>query len=186
VTHAYTFLKAVLFVGKGLYFSQFQDAFFKNLKPCKTIIATTHLTNSTSLPWNSSLNCSLVFSFQSLFRYLHNARGHSCLPLFVCLFVYSFIWLFSLFTFQMLPPFPVPPLKHPIPSLSPCFYEGAPPPTHPLPPPRPRSPLHWASSLHRSKGLSSHWCPTSPSSATYTAGAMGPSMYTYVLMYGPV
>ena len=37
-------------------------------------------------------------------------------------------------------------------------------------------PFSRASSLHRTKGLSSHWCPTKPSSATYTAGDMGPSM----------
>jgi hypothetical protein len=35
-----------------------------------------------------------------------------------------------------------------------------------------------ASSLPRTKGLSSHWCMTRPSSATYAAGAMGPSMWT--------
>ena len=33
-----------------------------------------------------------------------------------------------------------------------------------------------ASSLHRTMGLSSHWYPTNPSSFTYAAGAMGPSM----------
>ncbi|EDL36965.1 mCG148278 [Mus musculus] len=33
------------------------------------------------------------------------------------------------------------PLSHP---LSPCFYEGVPPNTHPLPPPWPAIPLHWA------------------------------------------
>jgi hypothetical protein len=43
-------------------------------------------------------------------------------------------------------------------------------------------PYTWASSLHRTKGLSSHWCPTRPSSATYAAGAMGPSMCTLWLM----
>jgi hypothetical protein len=30
--------------------------------------------------------------------------------------------------------------------------------------------------LHRTDGLSCHWCPTKPSCATYAAGAMGPSM----------
>ena len=38
------------------------------------------------------------------------------------------------------------------------------------------SPYTGASNPHRTKGLSSHWCPTRPSSATYTARAMGPSM----------
>jgi hypothetical protein len=47
---------------------------------------------------------------------------------------FFFYWIFSLFTFQMLFPFPV--------SLtpSPCFYEGVPPPTCPLPPPCPGFP----------------------------------------------
>jgi hypothetical protein len=30
--------------------------------------------------------------------------------------------------------------------------------------------------LHRTKGLSSQWWPTRPSSATYAAGAMSPTM----------
>jgi len=34
------------------------------------------------------------------------------------------------------------------------------------------------SSLGRTKGFSSHWCPTRPSSLTYAAGAMGQSMYS--------
>jgi hypothetical protein len=38
-------------------------------------------------------------------------------------------WLFYLFTFQMLFPFPVS-LSSPHPFPPPCFYEGAPPPTH--------------------------------------------------------
>jgi hypothetical protein len=33
-------------------------------------------------------------------------------------------------------------------------------------------PYTGALSLHRTKGLSSHWCTTRPSSATYVAGAM--------------
>jgi hypothetical protein len=34
-------------------------------------------------------------------------------------------------------------------------------------------------SLHRTKGLPSHWCPIRLSSVTYVvAGAMGPSMCT--------
>ena len=39
-----------------------------------------------------------------------------------------------------------------------------------------------ASSLHRAQDLSSHWCPTRQSSATYAAGAMGPSIYTLWLV----
>jgi hypothetical protein len=49
---------------------------------------------------------------------------------------------------------------------------------HPFPPPHPGIPDVGSSSLHRTMGLSSHWCPTRLSSATYMAGAMGPSMCT--------
>jgi hypothetical protein len=51
--------------------------------------------------------------------------------------------LFSLFTFQLLSPFPVSPLQPPIPSLSPCFYEDPPLPTDLLPPHCPRILLCW-------------------------------------------
>jgi hypothetical protein len=40
-------------------------------------------------------------------------------------------------------------------------------------------PYTGASSLHKTKGLSSHWCPIRLSSATYEARAMGPSMCTF-------
>ena len=53
-------------------------------------------------------------------------------------------WLFYLFTFQMLSPFPVSPSQAPYPFPLPCLSEGAPQLAH--------------------------------SSATYPAGAMGPSM----------
>jgi hypothetical protein len=39
-------------------------------------------------------------------------------------------------------------------------------------------PYTGTSNALKPKGLSSHWCPTSPSSATYAAGAMGSSMCT--------
>ena len=39
-------------------------------------------------------------------------------------------------------------------------------------------PYTGTSSLHRTKGLSSHWWPTRPFSATYSAGAMSPTMCT--------
>jgi hypothetical protein len=44
------------------------------------------------------------------------------------------------------------------------------------------SPYVGASSLHRTKGLSFHWCLTRPSSATYPPGVMGPSMCTLWLV----
>ena len=56
---------------------------------------------------------------------------------------------------------------------SPFFYEGVPPPTY-FCFPTLAFPYTGALSLHWTKGLSSHWCPTRPSSATYTAGAMSP------------
>ena len=96
----------------------------------------------------------------------------------------KFYWLFYLFTFQSYPPSWFPLHKPPIPSHSLYFYEGAshtPKCTHfhltdlafPYP---------GASSLHRTKGLPSNWCQIRPSSATYAAGGMGPSMCTLWLV----
>jgi hypothetical protein len=53
------------------------------------------------------------------------------------------------------------PLSH-HPSL--CLYEGASPPIHHSSLPTLAFPYTGALSLHRTKGLSSHWCPTRPSS----------------------
>jgi hypothetical protein len=58
-------------------------------------------------------------------------------------FFFHFYWLFYLFTFQLLSPFPVSPLQTPIPCPSPCLWEGAPPFTHPLLPQYPSVPLPW-------------------------------------------
>jgi hypothetical protein len=79
----------------------------------------------------------------------------------------------------MLSPFPVPPTENPLSlSPSPCFYDGIPcPPTHFFLPIL-KFLYTGASSLQRNKDLSSHGCLTRPSSATYAAGAMGPSMCT--------
>jgi hypothetical protein len=71
----------------------------------------------------------------------------------------------------MLSSFLVSPPKPPILSPSPCSA------THPLLLPC-TGPYTGASSPLRTKGLSSHWCPTRPSSATYLAGPMGLSMCT--------
>ena len=100
--------------------------------------AGTHPRDAMQLPklWLfSSCVCTLAFAFpmeceqKSLFRFLKN-------------------WIFYLFTFQMLSPFLIPPTqKPPIPSPSSYFYEGVPPPTHPLPPPCPCIPLHWGIEL---------------------------------------
>jgi hypothetical protein len=68
----------------------------------------------------------------------HNNVKHS-----FCLFSFFFVGYF-LFTFQTLSSFLVSLLQPPyaIP-CSPCFYEGAPLPTHPLLPHYPSTPLHW-------------------------------------------
>jgi hypothetical protein len=88
-----------------------------------------------------------------------------------------FYWIFYLFTFQMLASFLISPQKPPIPSLLLLLLWGC-APTHPLPPPALIFLYTGALSLKRTKGLFSHRCWTRPSSATYTAGAMGPSMWT--------
>jgi hypothetical protein len=78
--------------------------------------------------------------------------------------------------------------KIPYATPCPCFSEGVPPPNqslwppHPLPPPHPGILLTGASCLHSTKVLSSHWCLTRPSYATYAAGAMGPSICTLWLV----
>jgi hypothetical protein len=78
----------------------------------------------------------------------------------------------------MLSPFPISPYP-----VNPHYILPFPPSMRVLPHPPTHShltslalPYTRASSLHRTKGLSFHWCPTKPSSATYAAGAMGPSL----------
>jgi len=51
----------------------------------------------------------------------------------------------------------------PIPISMPCYYVGE-------------------MSLHKTKGFSSYWCWTMPSSATYVAGIMSPSVCTHWLV----
>ena len=66
-------------------------------------------------------------------------------------FFLIFIGYFTYLTFQTLFPFPLSSLKTPYPSFPssiplwdpPCFYEGACPPTHQLPPYHTSMPLHW-------------------------------------------
>jgi hypothetical protein len=72
----------------------------------------------------------------------------------------------------MLPPSQVPSLETPITAPSPCFYEIVPLLNHPLSLPILAFLYTGKSSLHRTKGLSFHWCPRKPSSAPYAAGAM--------------
>ena len=77
-------------------------------------------------------------------------------------------------------PFPgLPPSRKPsIPSSFPLLQWGCSSTLTPTPPPRPI--LGHLLSLHRTKDLSSHYCLTRPSSATYAPRAMGSSMCTLV------
>jgi hypothetical protein len=88
---------------------------------------------------------------------------------------WNFYWLFYLFTFQILSQFPSSKsLSH----LYSCFYEVLPyPSTHSR-----LISLARASSLHKTQGLPSHWCQIRPSSATYAAGTIGPSMCSLWLL----
>jgi hypothetical protein len=84
-------------------------------------------------------------------------------------------WIFSLFTFHILPHFHIPPS---------CLYSPPSPDSMRVFPHPPCLVLSYtgALSLHRTKGLSSHWCLTISSSAIYAAGAIGPSMCSLLLM----
>jgi hypothetical protein len=105
------------------------------------------------------------------------------LLLFLFFLVLSFLLNFFYLYFKRCPYFQgyPSPRKPPIPSRLPLLLWGC-SPTHPLLPHHPQIPLHWVSSLHRTKDFSSHWCPTRPFSATYMARAMGTSMCTPWLM----
>ena len=98
---------------------------------------------------------------------------------------FLFYLIFSLFTFQMLPPFQIFPLETSYPILPPpasmrvLFH--LPTPTYSCLPVL-VFPYTEASNTLRPKGLSAHWCSTRPSSATYAARAMGPSMCTLWLI----
>jgi hypothetical protein len=101
-----------------------------------------------------------------------------CVCVCVCVCI-LFIYLSNIIPFPGFPSANL--LSHP---PSPCFYEVAPPTPNrsnfhfnPLP-----FPYTGASSLHRTKGLSSHWCQIRPSSAAYVAVAKSPSMCTLWLM----
>ena len=95
-----------------------------------------------------------------------------------------FYWIFYLSTFQMLSHFPVSPPETPYP-IPPQLLLWLCSPTCPNTPASHQViPLHWGMELLRSKGLSSHWCPTRTSSAIYASEAMGPSMWTlWLLVY---
>ena len=91
-----------------------------------------------------------------------------CVCVCVCVFIFFldifFIYISNVFSFPGLP-FRNP-LSH---TPSPCLYESASPtpPTHPHPPAL-AFPYTGASNTLRPKGLSSHLCPTRPSSSMYS------------------
>jgi hypothetical protein len=99
-----------------------------------------HVLTSTKHPL-CCLKCQIKFTLKVLSNICSRIQGREFYFLFI------FYWILSLFTVQMLSPFlvsltPRYTLSHP---PSPCFYEGVPPPTHPLPPPCPRFPYIGAS-----------------------------------------
>ena len=63
------------------------------------------------------------------------------------------------------------------PPISPCLYQGASPPTHPLPSSWAGIPLHWNIKYTQAQGHLNPLLPTRSYSATYPTGTMSPSMY---------
>ena len=100
-------------------------------------------------------------------------------------FIHFFYWIFSLFTFQVLCTFLVPsPTKclcHPPPPSSMRVFLYPPNHFHLPPSISLQWDIYWVF-IGLRKDLSSHWCLTSPSSATYAAGAMcTPCLIVYSL-----
>jgi hypothetical protein len=143
-----------------------------------------------------------MLNFLKLYTCCNNCfKNETCSSLFfLILLTILFIYISNVI---LLPSFPSKiSLSHP---RSPCFYEGAPPPTHPptptpthppthshTHPPTPNfqlialaSPYTGSSSLHRTKGFSSNWFEIRQSSATYATGAMGHSICIAWLMLVP-
>jgi len=89
---------------------------------------------------------------------------------------FFFYWIFKIYILNVIP-FPVSPPEtcYPISHLSASVrvLPYTPTPSHP------DIPLHWGISLDRTKGFSSHWFPTRPSSATHADGAIGLSLCTF-------
>jgi hypothetical protein len=83
-----------------------------------------------------------------------------------------FYWLFYLFTIKMLSPFSFPSTKLLSKSSHHCFFDGLLPHTHPLLPTAIALPNIGSLSLHKIKGLPSHWCQIRQPSAKYASGAM--------------
>ena len=86
--------------------------------------------------------------------------------------------LFYVTTFQISSPFPGFPSANPLshPPLS-CFYEGAPPPIHPLLPLHPSIPLHW--------GIKPSWDQGSPLPLVLDKAPSAPSVLSQLFHWGP-
>ena len=113
---------------------------------------------------NHFLNWQLIYVCPSHFVYQSQ---------WVLLFVFHLFFFLDIFFINIsniMPFLSFPPGKPPPYPISPASMRVLPqPPTHSLPPPLPSISYTGASSLHRTKGLTSPWWPTRPSSATYEA-----------------
>jgi hypothetical protein len=101
-----------------------------------------------------------------------------CLNVFYFVFV-LFYFLLDIFLIYISNVIPFP--GFPTPNPYPFPFSPAHQPTHSQLPAL-AFPYTGASNLHRTKGFSSLWCLTRPSSATDEAGTMGPSMCTLWLV----
>jgi hypothetical protein len=88
----------------------------------------------------------------------------------------TFVLVILFLHYKYYPPCQFP--LHELPTLHPppCFYEGAPPPNHPSLPHLPSIPLCRGIKSSLDQGSLLPLMPHKKSSATYAAGAMGPSM----------
>jgi hypothetical protein len=95
--------------------------------------------------WKVKYKSTMLYTFKKLFKIICQRSGYWE---FVCLLN----WIFSLFTLQMLSPFPVSPWSPPIPFSLPCFYKSIPALTHPPTP----------SALPSQSPTLGHWAFTGP------------------------
>jgi hypothetical protein len=136
----------------------------------------------------------IVLQTTSMYTYIHSwcllkplvPSAHKR-PHFIIIFIfYYFYCIFSLFTFQMFSPFQDSPSEPPYPiPPSPCLFEDAPPPIHPLLFAFSGIPLHWGIEhpqaqgpplpLMSNKAILCHICSQSHG-----------SLHVYSLVGGPV
>ena len=112
------------------------------------------------MPFGPGLSLSILISYLSYYLPVPPVHSHIYFPtitIFILfyfdLFYFIFIGYFIYLHFKGYPLSQFP-QKLPIPSPSHCFYEGARPPTHPLPPHHPDIPLHWG--IESSQNLGPH------------------------------